>query len=155
MSRFRLRLLPAPLSHALMLFGAFAFVFYPLDLGWTPYVLGLIFSAAYGLRVRSRRRVTVLERLETDTERVWIVRIADRRRGTERLDPSTDTDLGAVSAEPVGEPVKVARVESRAQTGGAGVTTRRLPFPRQGEPLQRDDAPAPAPASAPEMTDTF
>src|SRR2546429_307378 len=115
MSRFRSTLLPASLSHALMLFGTFALVFYPLDLGWTPYVLGLIFSAVYGLRVRSRRRVTVLERSESDTERVWIVRIADRRRGTERLDTSTDTDLGAVSAEPVGEPVKVARVESRAQ----------------------------------------
>jgi hypothetical protein len=81
MKRLRLWLMRPGVARALMLLGGVFVVFYPLGRNWAFYVAAIGASVLTSIWAGRRRRVEVLERYETETERVWIIRMTDRRIG--------------------------------------------------------------------------
>jgi hypothetical protein len=84
--RLRLAVIPGWLTGALSLLGAAYVVTYPLarviDKGtfWGWYVIALLFAVGFAVWTRRTRTYEVLERSETETERVWLVRMTAKNR---------------------------------------------------------------------------
>jgi hypothetical protein len=86
MGRLRQALTPPGVTWALMCLGTAFVVLYPLPRSGTLYALFLLVAIVGGVRVHRRRRLTVLERRETETERIWVIRFRVKK-GRGKLAP--------------------------------------------------------------------
>jgi hypothetical protein len=58
----------------LVVLGAVFLVFYPLGITWSDYGFAVGIAVVLGFLIHRRLRLTIVEYVETDEERVWAVR---------------------------------------------------------------------------------
>jgi Uncharacterised protein family UPF0547 len=126
MKRLRSTLLRPSVTFAFMFLGAAFVAFYPLGRDWALYVVVLVVAGLYGVRTGRRYQVTILERHETETERIWIVR-QRVKKGRGRLSPEPSPEGPLAQATP-----------SFSQAGASGVSADTKQCPDCAEPVKAE-----------------